>query len=59
MFNYNLPELVKARIDCELGCFVLEELLNETEFDLFDAYSVIFGFIPASYIPSRGAYFGY
>lgn len=59
MFNYNLPELVKARIDCAIGCFILEELLNETEFDLFDAYSVIFSFIPASYIPSRGAYFGY
>lgn len=56
MFN-NLSESVKARLDMNVGCFILETIFKVYEFDLLDAHSVIFGFVPANYVPSREAYF--
>lgn len=52
----NNNELVKAQLDCEIGCYILDELYGVHEYDLFDAYSVIANFVPANYIPCRENY---
>lgn len=57
MFNSYLPESVKTQLDMHIGCFILETIFEISEFDLLDAHSVIFGFVPANYVPSREAYF--
>ena len=57
MFYNFLNERVKARLDCEIGCYILSELYGENEYDILDAYSVIAQFTPAGYIPCRENYF--
>lgn len=55
MIQFN-NELVKARLELEIGCYILEVLYNDSEFDALDAYSVIAGFVPANFICCREAY---
>lgn len=57
MFSKYEDESVKARLDMYIGSYILAELFGVYEFDLLDAHSVIFGFVPPTYIPSREAYF--
>lgn len=56
MFNSYFNELVKARLDMNIGCFILETIFKISEFDLLDAHSVILNFVPPNYVPSREAY---
>lgn len=53
--NFNFNELVKAQLECNLGCFVLE-MLGASEYDMLDAYSVSIRFVPGSYVISRENY---
>ena len=46
----------KSKLECNLGCYVLENLFNVSEYDLLDTYSVIVGFIPANYVICRENY---
>lgn len=56
--NY-LPETVKSQLECNIGCYILSTIYGACEYDLFDAYSVIIGFVPAWFIPCRESYNGY
>ena len=56
MILNNLNETVKSQLECDVGCFVLEELLNVFEYDLLDAYSVITTFLPSNYVVCREHY---
>lgn len=55
IFN-NINEAVKSQLECNIGCFVLEELFNAPEYDILDAYSVITNFIPSNYVICRENY---
>lgn len=56
--NY-LNETVKSRLETSIGCYILANIYNEWEYDLFDAYSVVSNFVPAWFIPCRESYNGY
>lgn len=55
--NYN--ETVKSRLEVGIGCYILSTIYQESEYDLFDAYSVVADFVPAWFIPCRENYNGY
>lgn len=51
-----MNEKNKCKLECNLGCYVLENLFDITEYDLLDAYSAIVGFIPANHVICRENY---
>ena len=56
MFLNSLSNKIKSHLECEIGCYILEELYSVNEYDLIDAYSVIWNYIPANYVPCRENY---
>ena len=51
-----MNEKNKSKLECNLGCYVLENLFDVAEYDLLDAYSVIVGFMPANHVICRENY---
>lgn len=56
--NY-ISETVKSLLESDIGCYILSTIYQESEYDLFDAYSVVVGFVPAWFIPCRESYSSY
>lgn len=46
----------RARLEIEIGCYILDEIYGLYEFDIIDCFDACMEYLPANYVPSRECY---